>query len=577
MKSIFNRFVFVLIIAGTIIGFSGVWAQTEDSLRSATEEKINNYGVTITVATDSTISVVEDIDYDFGVESKHGIFRFIPVVYKGRHGERFALRLKFTSVTDESGKKYPYTISYADGKASVKIGDKNILISGQHHYRIAYTVGRALGYFADHDELYWNAIGTEWPVPIGRVAVRLRLPAEVSSSGEPACYVGEYGSTTTACAIEKTPEGITFKNLAPLAAGEGFTVVAGWPKGVVNIPSRLRTMVDFFIDNPWLLLPPLLAIFFMTRWFVIAREPRGRGVIIAEYEPPQGLLPGEVGALVDKDADNEDAVATLIDLAVRGFLKIKDTGKDAEHSEYEFIRLKDGSTLTTAYERTLFTELFRLGEVVKLASLKEKFYTTMNTVREQIEAGLSEKGYYSKNPRMTGVWFNAGGVVLMVVGIFWFCFRASSASWINFVGIELSGLTIFCFYWTFAPLYSTAGILAKEAALGFKLFLSVTEAERLKFFNSPTVKPEMFEKFLPYAIAFRVEKEWAAQFKDLAISTPNWYESNRLSAFTAVTFTSSLHSFSEQATATLNSAPSSRSGSSGGGSSGGGGGGGGSW
>ena len=128
-------------------------------------EKIASFNGEIRINSDSTVDVKETINYDFGDQEKHGIFRFIPVKYKARGGN-FNLRLSGIKVTDENGKAQNFAVSYPGNNVEIKIGDADKYVSGQKKYVISYILRRAVNYFSDHDELYWNFTGDEWQVPI---------------------------------------------------------------------------------------------------------------------------------------------------------------------------------------------------------------------------------------------------------------------------------------------------------------------------------------------------------------------------------------------------------------------------
>ena len=120
------------------------------------------------------------------------------------------------------------------------------------------------------------------------------------------------------------------------------------------------------------------------------------------------------------------------------------------------------------------------------------------------------------------------------------------------------------------PARTTAGARAREATLGFKEFLGRVEEERYK---KMITSPEMFERFLPYAMAFGVADKWAKAFEDMYREPPQWYVGGT-GRFSASSFSHSISTMSSAAASSMSSSPSS-SGSGGGGSSGGGSGGGG--
>ena len=173
-------FVLVLLIIPTF-----VWG--------ADHETITNFDTKIIINNDSSIIVQENILYNFGDSERHGIFREIPISYKARGGN-YKLRISNISVSDENGNTYNYEVTYPNEYISLKIGDADKYISGEHTYIIEYTVKRALNYLDSHDEIYWNATGNEWGVPIMNASATIILPKEINDTElQSACFIGSYG------------------------------------------------------------------------------------------------------------------------------------------------------------------------------------------------------------------------------------------------------------------------------------------------------------------------------------------------------------------------------------------------
>ncbi|MFA5871360.1 MAG: DUF2207 domain-containing protein [Parcubacteria group bacterium] len=567
-------YVSAVIFIFSLLAFSFTHAQSPIG-----EEKIISFTGEIKINADSTINVKEDIQYDFGAQQKHGIFRFIPVKYKARGGN-YNLRLSDIKVVDETGAPQNFTLTYPEDNVEIKIGDADEYVSGQKNYEISYVVRRAVNYFPDHDELYWNFTGDQWQIPIENASVKIILPNGAGNNLQAKCYQGVYGSTDE-CVSNVSGNIIEYAANGALSPGEGITIVAGWPKGITPEPTMFQKIFDTVRDN-WTLLVPIIVFVLMFRlWSKKGRDPKGRGTIIAQYEAPDGLAPAEVGTMMDGSADNKDVSSTIIDLAIRGFLKIKRTeekgffGKTS--AEYTFIRLKDEEP-ERDFEKEIMKGIFDGGKEKKLADLKSKFYKTLSVVKSQLYEDVTQKGYYAKNPNTVfGTWIAiaiVGGAFLAVI------FGMFQGGWGIGSGM-LSGVIILVFGYLM-PAVTMRGAKLKEHILGFKDFLSVTEKDRLKFHNAPKKNPQMFEKFLPYAMVLGVEKEWAKQFEEIYKQQPSWYEDSSGRVFNAVILGSIVSDFSSSAVTTMASQPSSAasggSGFSGGGGGGGfGGGGGGSW
>lgn len=560
---------------GIIICLFFVTAQAQEISNT---EKISNFTGEIKINSDSSINVKEIISYDFGDHEKHGIFRFIPVKYKARGGN-YNLRVSDVKITNEDGVSQNFTTSFEGNNIKFQIGDADKFVSGTRNYVISYVIRRAVNYFSDHDELYWNFTGDQWPVPIEKTSVKVILPENARENLQFKCFKGVYG-TSNESAVSVNENILEYKSTGITNPGEGVTIIAGWPKGITPEPTFFQKFWDIAKDN-WTLFSPILVFVLMYRlWNKRGRDPKRRGTIIAQYEPPEKLAPAEIGTMLDGSADNKDVSSTIIDLAVNKFLKIKCVKKKGffgmTNIEYSFIKLKDDEPVRD-FEKEIMKGIFNGDKEKKLSELKNKFYKTLAIVKKQLYNGITKKGYYVSNPNNTKIGWLTGGIIggafLTVI------FGNLQGGWGVFSGI-VSMAIIVVFSWLM-PAVTKKGAELKENILGFKDFLSVTETDRLRFHNAPEKNPQMFEKFLPYAMVLGVEKEWVKQFEGIYNQQPDWYEDSSGRAFNAIILSSIISDFSNTAGTAMASQPSSAagggSGFSGGGGGGFGGGGGGSW
>ncbi|MFA5030309.1 MAG: DUF2207 domain-containing protein [Patescibacteria group bacterium] len=561
-----------------IVSFLVIFPFHHSVAQSTTSEHINSFDVSLIVNADSTIDVTETIEYNFENTQHHGMYQYIPYEYT-RDNATYTTDISVQGVEDENGIPYTYEESRSSGFVSLQIGDADTYVTGVKIYVIHFTVERAINYFDDHDEVYWNVTGNDWEVPIDAVSAHVSFPTNVAEpNSTTACYTGAYGSNTSACDIQWDANSITFTAQNNLAIGEGLSVVVGFPKGVVAEPTALENALRAVLGYWYLIVPVILFIFLHMRWVKRGRDPKGRSTVVPQYEPPEKMTPSTMGALWDESADTKDISAALIFLAIKGLIKIKDLGK----KDYEFMQLPDAKNRLATLEKTeqkVFDALFASGaQTIKLSSLKNKFYKDLPGIKESMYASLVEKGYYTSDPaKAKKTYYTVAGVVffgLMFTGGF-----GNPIVW--FAGVVSAILLLI--YGKIMPQKTVHGAEIKEEVQGFRWFLSVTETERLKFHNAPEKKPDQFMEFLPYAMVFGVEKAWAAQFKDMYIEAPGWYEGQPGTMFTAIYFGSMLSSMNSHMGSTFTSHPSSAgsggSGFGGGGFSGGGfgGGGGGSW
>jgi len=519
-----------------------------------TTEEIKSFNDEIIVNSDSTVNFKETIKYYFSA-AKHGIFRFIPYRYLDQtNNKNFQTSITDISVTDENNQAYQFTESKNGNFIELKIGDPDATITGEHTYVISYKVSGVINYFSDHDELFWNVTGDKWTVPINNVSAKVTLPNRASSIKQ-ACYSGPTGSTETNCAYTND-NGINYKaDTGPL------TIVLGWNKGVVTEISRTYEK-SYRHESGWFwLVLALVFIYLMIMYFKNGKDPFGRGTIAPEFEAPDGLLPAEVGTIIDEKIDNKDISATIIDLAVRGYLKIKKLD-----SGYTLTKVKDADNKLKEYETTLLNALFSGGKEADLSSMH--INDELRNVRKSIISDLMERKYFVRDPQKArNVYLIWGFVIILFGGVFFFL------SWNLVFAIFFSGI-LFIIFSRFMPKKTKEGVIAKEKSLGLKEFLYRADRYKLKWEE----KENIFEKFLPYAMVFGVADLWAKNFKNIYKNPPDWYDGN-FTTFSAVIFANEMSNFSSTASSSYSPPAASGSSGFGGGYSGGGfgGGGGGSW
>lgn len=528
-------------------------------------EVIKNFSSTITVNTDSTILVKDNIIYDFEGVERHGIYRTIPLKnYKNKSTE-----IKVVSVTDENNNSYNFTENISNNELTIKIGDVDKLVSGVKEYDISYQVSNAVGYFDKFDEIYWNVTGNEWQVQIENASASVVLPNGVSLINK-SCYYGQKGENNK-CEISESNI-FTVKSL--LEIGDGLTIALSFPKGVVKEPTKFENIISIILDNIILILPILVFVIMFLIWRKKGKDPKGYSTIIAQYEPPIEMKPTLVGSLVDEKADFRDITAGIIYLAEQGFIKITKIEKDwiFGNADYEFKLIKNDISSLEKTENNilelLFTELV-VDKIVKISDFKNDilFKTKINLIISDIHQEMTDKGFYERNPN------NAKLPYLIVPFIFTilFLFILGRSKFIVVVSVIVSAIIIFIFG-LFMSKRTKLGSETKDYILGFKLFLELTEKDRLDFHNAPEKKPEKFMQFLPYAVALGVEKKWAKQFEGIYIKQPFWYNGGMVGPLVITDFVSHISNFSESFNANIMSGG---IGSGGGGFSGGGGGGGG--
>jgi uncharacterized membrane protein len=535
-------------------------------------EAIGSYEVDITINQDSSILVKEKIGYDFGQEQRHGIFREIPYKYEARGGA-FKLRVSNITVTGKDGNSIPFEKSTTGGNVVLKIGDPDVYVTGVNEYNIIYTVKRAINFFDDHDELYWNAIGTGWEVPISASQAVVRAPKPITKMQ---CFTGEFGSDQQNCTITGgNTETVTFATTGQLGPAEGLTIVAGFPKGVVAEPTAYQKFLETARDNGILLLPVLVFAGMFYLWRRFGRDPKSKNTVVAQYDPPDKMSPLYMGTLLHNKTTNKDIAAEVVYLAANGYLTIKQTGAD-----YEFTHIAKQSSGLAPQTKALLDELFPAGKsTAKLSELKKEisFGKALLDIRTKTPQELAKQNYFRRNPAIVKTLWSVAAIFGAVVGSILF---GNLIGYLGVIAAIVSGMIVLIFSFIM-PARTEKGVEAVAHIRGLEQYLTVAEKDRLQFHNAPEKNPQIFERLLPFAIALGVEKQWAEQFKDLT-QAPAWFADSSGQAATFATFANSFDSFSSSmqsaASRSISSASSGGSGFSGGGSGGGGGGGGGgSW
>ncbi len=548
----------------------------------ARELRIESFHSELVVMPDSSLDVTETIQVRF-IGAWNGIYRTIPVEYPGPGGFNYSLFLTEASASDARNQPLKMDRIREGPNLNFKIyvpGAQDSTHSISLHYRVA----NGLRFFEDHDELYWNVTGTDWTVPLGMASAHVVLPLGVTGL-RAAEFTGAYGSRAQNAQVEITGSNVDVRTTRPLAYREGLTVAIAWDKGFVRQPARSQLILQFMQSN-WPLLLPVIVFFIMYwLWYTRGRDPQV-GSVAVQYAPPDGITPGELGALVDDSVDLRDITAGIVDLAVKGYLEIEE--RRSEHMmglysspEYAFLLKKKPSEWKGAktHELLLLAGLFSNGarDRVELSELQNRFYKSLPGIRSAIFDALVERGYYAHRPdQVRGVFLGIGFVtgVLFFLASPYFAQRLGMPNLPFFLAAGLTGGIICAFGWIM-PARTRSGARARLDALGFEDFITHVEAGRME--RIPQT-PQTFEKFLPYAMALGVEKKWAKAFDGVFHEPPSWYHAPPGVMFRPALFANGISNMSAQTARVLASAPRSSSGSSGfggGGSSGGGFGGGG--
>jgi hypothetical protein len=616
---------------------------------AASRERILSFDSEIWIQRDGSMIVRETIEVDAaGDQIKRGIYRDFPTTYRDRRGTRIVVAFDIEEVTRD-GRKEPYHTERLSNGVRVYIGDKDVLLRpGLHTYTLTYRTDRQLGFFEGFDELYWNVTGSDWAFPIVRARAIVHLP-EGARLRDYAAYTGRPGERGQDFTYDTLTEGaMRFATTRVLHPGEGLTIAVAWPSGFVERPGAGKKLNYFLSDNAVLVAGiigmGLLLCYYLFVWSKVGRDPE-KGAIVPLYAPPQGLTPAGARYVMEFAFDDKVFTAAIVNMAVQGYLTIKED----EDKVFTLATTGKKAALSPG-ERAIAAKLFPAGTgTIELKQANHaKLGEAQKALHEKLRTEF-EKTHFVRNTSyfIPGVALSVVALALVAVtadepavaafitiwlavwtGAIYFLFRQVLRAWkvalggggigsaiqaiiitvfaTPFFGGEIMGLFFFGSIATVGGALVLVGTqavnllfyhLLKAPTLlgrrlmdrieGFKEYLSVVEEDRLNTLNPPERTPELFEKFLPYALALGVEQQWSEKFAGVLSRAgtspgdtsgrgyhPRWYSGGSLNRG-LTGFSSALGGAFAGAIASASTAPGSRSGSGGGGSSGGGGGGGG--
>jgi uncharacterized membrane protein len=580
--SVRQRFNYLNLLLAILLSVS-LWLALFNWARA---EFIEDFTVDLVVNDDGTMLVQEKILYQFDDGLRHGIKRNIKDTaaqpadnwFKDRY-----LKFKLDSVK-RNGVAEPYVIEEYEG-LSIKIGDEEKLISGTQSYEITYLVEGGISVYPDLTELYWNVTGDEWPVLIKSSNVTLSTNGLGSLNPDQFCYKGPAGSSVPCDSLSIASNTAVF-GATYLVPGHQLTFAQSLTLPKTPVVWERINWARIYLSGFLLVLT--LLVYFIYKWQTHNRQST---TIIAQYEPLENFKPMFTGVLLDNRLDSKDITAGIMYLAQQGFIAIKQI-KDKEmlifdSADYEVTLLRSGDEVETDFDRNLLELIFgysgsvsnnlHVNRAVLLSSVAKKRgnqnAAAISLMKSGIENELVSMGYIEQRlSRSTRII-----ILTMMAVLFFYLFPSllniGFISALIYVLINIFGVFILVFL---AERRTQKGYEVLNYIEGFKKFLAVTDAERFNFHNSPDLSPQKFMEYLPYAIAFGVEKEWASVFKDIQFDDPDWYSSNEGGhSFSAVNFLNSLNSFTRTIVSATYRPASGRAGSFGRGFSGGGGGGGG--
>ncbi len=549
-------------------------------LAAVSDERILEFHSDVRVFADGMIEVTETIKVRAeGRQIRRGIYRDFPVDYEDRLGNEYRMRLEPLAVLRNGDRESFHTVrSGRDVRTYFGRSDR-FIDQGVHTYTFRYRVNRMIGFFEEHDELYWNVTGNHWIFPIDKASATVRLEFDAPRDQLMVDgYTGRLGSNAQDYGRYLDDEGnLNFQANQPLPAAHGLTIVVGWPKGFVEEPT-LSTRAGWLIKDNRNLLAVLVGLVLMLAYYIPVWRSHGKdpeaGVIVTRYVPPGGFSPASLRYIRQMYYDDKVMTAAVVNLAVKGYLEIDNSGK-----EHKLRKLDPaGATASMAPgEQELYDALFATSDAVTLTNSNHDVLGKARSAH-----GKSLKQDYKQHYFQTNGYLNLPSIVLGMLTTFVAVNIGNGATPFVIGGIVVMFLTI-VFFAIIMRRPTLRGRKVLDEIVGFTDYMEVAEKDELNLRNPPDKTPQLFEALLPYALALGVEQAWSEKFARVLAGIrnpdgsgyhPSWYRGDWSTSRLSTT-TNSLSSGLNSALATSVSPPGSSSGGGGGGFSGGGGGGGG--
>ena len=568
---------FVCLLLTSLLLFCGAAA-------AYAREVITDFASTVRISADSSLLVTEEITFNVeNVSIRHGINRKFPTEYRDKDGNRVRVGFKVHKALLD-GREISWQTGEDGDYVNVRIGDADKYIpTGFHKFTIVYTTTSQLGFFEDHDELYWNVTGNEWAFPVKKVSCRVSLPGRGFGQGFNSVewYVGAYGEKgQKSDAAEDADRTVT--TTRELAAGEGLTVVYTWPKGLVTPtppPAQDNEKAQGAVGAAVLAAVLGWLLFAWNRW---GRDPAR--TVIPLFHAPNGESPGFMRFARDLQTDRIAFTAAVLGLAVKGALRIEEQAGAKilfikTKGKYVLHRVKTDVPGLQPEEDWLMKQLFpgaedslsvddenanilrgaMTGLRMRFEGRRKELYTTNGLLMLPavliyflgVGALYPFSGEFPLNMAVCGT---VGALVIMIAATLksksantggqnarQFAARLLPPLACAMIGssIVYSGgghpFTVLLFmaaaaaFSVMRPLMASrtkSGSELLAGAEGLALYMETAEKNRLEMLNPPEETPELFEKLLPYALALDTAKTWGNRFADVlgkAQYKPNWY------------------------------------------------------
>lgn len=482
-------------------------------------ERIEDFSADIKIQEKGDIIVTETMTvYSTGDIFKRGIVRQLPTQKKDKAGNRSSVKYDLLSV-EKDGLPSKYHTKNSGGNFEIYVGEKSVFLSPNksYTYQLTYRVEHTIGFFENYDELYWNVTGLDWVIPIDSASAVIHLPLGANEV-QSACYTGGFGSTSTDCTKQSEENRVVFK-ANHLGNGKGLTVATGFTKGII-----LEPVPTFFQKFGWHIITALFGgvflFYYLFTWIKFGIDPP-KPTVFPIFESPSGLSPASVGMVHKERYWQELLTASIVNLAVKGYLKIEETRETKilglfKSTDYKLTKVNNekSTKLLPKEEQVLFNKLFSIENQVTIdgsydANIEDLVMSYRNSLDEQWEK-LLKQGRNGK--------FLIFPLFLIVVYFFTFLlmpdfFNSKAASiWLLFSLVNV--ILLIVYNWLIRKPAKKKLRLQSEIK-GLKMYLSAAEEKQLQHLNPPEMTPKVFEQFLPYAIVLKTDDIWGEKFQTM--------------------------------------------------------------
>jgi len=495
------------------------------SFAAVAAERVIAFHSDIRIGASGVLTVTETIEVQAeGKEIRRGILRDFPTEYRDRLGDSVTVPFQVDKVT-RNGKREPFAIEHLANGTRIRIGDAGrMLPQGKHVYVITYRTSRQIGFFEQHDELYWNVTGTGWTLPFERVTAEVSFAQRVPAGDiKVEAYTGPLGEKGRDYNAFVRHGSAAFRATRALKSGEGMTIVVAFPRGIVEQPGRAERASTWANENPVAVVGAagflILAAYLLFVWQLVGRDPKARRRF-PRYEPPAGLGRAGVRYLDRMAYDDRCFAVALLGLGANGYLKIRQEGE--RYAIERSAKALDGDDMAQRLARGLFhteQERFAFGK---------EYSATLEVVRDAFREALKQHFAGRLLSRNTGAqligWVIAGATLLALYAL--------DAPIAVLAAAAVPMVALLMLFYFLLPAYSIQGRKLQDAVEGLRRYLSVAEKDDLARMKAPPQTPQEFARFLPYAVALGVEKTWSERFTALlgaeavAAAVNEYYESS---------------------------------------------------